>query len=419
MLEAAAGKAELTGQIRSLLAWVGPGRKLTTTGRIGLADARHLVELLGTGDTIDPEIGGRVFKTRSSEDLAHLNRIVEWAKTARLVRVSSTKLITVKKNAALAERPLDLVLALLEAYPRLGKSLFPRNTWRQSLVGDEFTDISQELTAALLRGHGPGPLDELNDIAYDVIEARYMLGGLTKLQHDSLRRMIAVDVTIAMAALHVLGVVVLDREAGSVMLTDLGRYAVRRVRGMAQPGDPVLQLRVTLGGVDGPPVWRQVVIPAGYTLDRVHGVIQAAMGWQNSHLHMFRIAGREYGPAYLDDELETLDEKQFRIGDLVKTGDLAGYEYDFGDGWEHEVAVEAGAAADAAADAATVYPECIAGEGACPPEDCGGPGGFAELKELLAGPPSLERKDMRVWAGEDYDPAHFDLGAANTAAGSI
>ena len=415
MLEAAAGKAELTGQIRSLLAWVGPGRKLTTTGRIGLADARHLVELLGTGDTIDPEIGGRVFKTRSSEDLAHLNRIVEWAKTARLVRVSSTKLMTVKKNAALAERPLDLVLALLEAYPRLGKSLFPRNTWRQSLVGDEFTDISQELTAALLRSHGPGPLDELNDIAYDVIEARYMLGGLTKLQHDSLRRMIAVDVTIAMAALHVLGVVVLDREAGSVMLTDLGRYAVRRVRGMAQPGDPVLQLRVTLAGVDGPPVWRQVVIPAGYTLDRVHGVIQAAMGWQNSHLHMFRIAGREYGPAYLDDELETLDEKQFRIGDLVKTGDLAGYEYDFGDGWEHEVAVEAGAAADAA----TVYPECIAGEGACPPEDCGGPGGFAELKELLAGPPSLERKDMRVWAGEDYDPAHFDLAAANTAAGSI
>ena len=415
MLEAAAGKAELTGQIRSLLAWVGPGRKLTATGRIGLADARHLVELLGTGDTIDPEIGGRVFKTRSSEDLAHLNRIVEWAKTARLVRVSSTKLMPVKKNAALAERPLDLVLALLEAYPRLGKSLFPRNTWRQSLVGDEFTDISQELTAALLRSHGPGPLDELNDIAYDVIEARYMLGGLTKLQHDSLRRMIAVDVTIAMAALHVLGVVVLDREAGSVMLTDLGRYAVRRVRGMAAPGDPVLQLRVTLAGVDGPPVWRQVVIPAGYTLDRVHGVIQAAMGWQNSHLHMFRIAGREYGPAYLDDELETLDEKQFRIGDLVKAGDLAGYEYDFGDGWEHEVAVEAGAAADAA----TVYPVCIAGEGACPPEDCGGPGGFAELKELLAGPPSLERKEMRVWAGEDYDPAHFDLAAANTAAGSI
>jgi hypothetical protein len=198
-------------------------RKLTATGRIGLADARQLVELLGTGDTIDPEIGGRVFKTRSSEDLAHLSRIAEWAKAARLVRASGTKLMPVKKNAALAERPLDLVLALLEAYLRLGKSMFPRNTWRQSLVGDEFTDISQELTSALLRRARPRSLDELRGIAYDVIEARYMLGGLTALQHDSLRRMIAADVTTAMAALHVLGVVVLDREAGTAVLTDLGR----------------------------------------------------------------------------------------------------------------------------------------------------------------------------------------------------
>src|SRR5215467_7548525 len=128
LMKAAAEKAELTGQIRAFLAWVGPGRKLTATGRIGLADARHLVELLGTGDTIDPDIGGRVFKTRSSEDLAHLSRIVAWAKAARLVRVAGTKLMPVKN----ADRPLDLVLALLEAYPRLGKPLFPRNTWRAS-----------------------------------------------------------------------------------------------------------------------------------------------------------------------------------------------------------------------------------------------------------------------------------------------
>ena len=252
-------------------------------------------------------------------------------------------------------------------------------------------------------------------LAYHAIEARHMLTGLTALQHDSLRRTIAVDVTIAIAALHVLGVVVLDHEADSAGLTDLGRYAIRRVRGMAQPGDPVLRMRITLVGVDGPPVWRQVVIPAGYTLDRVHGVIQAAMGWQNSHLHMFRIADREYGPAYLDDELETLNEKQFRVGDLVKTGDLASYEYDFGDGREHELAVGAGATADAA----TVYPECTDGEGACPPEDCGGPGGFTDLKELLAGPPSPEREEMRAWSGEEYDPAYFDLATANAAAGSV
>ena len=83
-LEAAAENAPLTGQVRSLLAWAGEGRKLTQTGRIGLADARYLVEVLGTGDQIDPEIGGRVFKTQSSEELAHLTRVVEWAKAGHL-----------------------------------------------------------------------------------------------------------------------------------------------------------------------------------------------------------------------------------------------------------------------------------------------------------------------------------------------
>ncbi len=251
----------------------------------------------------------------------------------------------VKKNAALAEKPLNLVLALLEAYPRLGRPLFPRNTWRQSLVGDEFTGISQEMVGRLLRSAGPCPLDELGDIAYRRNRGPVHADGPHRAParlaaaHDRGRRH---DRDGRSPRSRCRGPRPRGRSAG---LTDLGRYAIRRVRGMAQPGDPVLQMRVTLADVDGPPVWRQVVIPAGYTLDRVHGVIQAAMGWQNSHLHMFRIAGREYGPAYLDDELETLDEKQFRIGDLVKTGDLAGYEYDFGDGWEHELAVEASAAA--------------------------------------------------------------------------
>ena len=73
------------------------------------------MELLGTGDVIDPVIGGQTFKTKSSEELAYLTRIVEWAKVTRLIRVTGTRLTPVKKNAALADRPLDLVLALLTA----------------------------------------------------------------------------------------------------------------------------------------------------------------------------------------------------------------------------------------------------------------------------------------------------------------
>src|SRR5216684_151039 len=120
-LEAVAEQAALIGQIRSLVAWVGQGCKLTQTGKITLADARHLVELLGTGDRIDPAIGDRVFKTTSSAELGYLTRIVEWAKAARLVRVIGNRLVPVKKNAALQDRPLDLVVVLLEAYPKLGK----------------------------------------------------------------------------------------------------------------------------------------------------------------------------------------------------------------------------------------------------------------------------------------------------------
>ncbi len=70
-VEADAGQAALAGQVRALVAWVGAGRRLTQTGKITLADARHLVELLGAGDRIDPAIGDRVFKTTSSAELGY------------------------------------------------------------------------------------------------------------------------------------------------------------------------------------------------------------------------------------------------------------------------------------------------------------------------------------------------------------
>jgi hypothetical protein len=420
-LDAAAQKAKLTVQIRSFLDWLGEGRKLTQTGRVGLADARYLVEFLDTGDVVDPEIGGKIFKTKSSEELAYLTRIVEWAKAARLIRVAGTRLTPVKKNAALADRPLDLVLAMLAAYPKLGKSLFPRNTWRQSVVGDEFVDIGQELLTALLASIGPCPLATLSDTAYDMIAARYMLGRLTEQQHDFLRRTVAVDIRIAMSALHVLGVVMLDgstdhdRADESAELTDLGRYAIRRMRGMAQPGDALLQVRIELADVFDPRVWRRVLIPSAYPLDRVHTVIQAAMGWENSHLHVFRLGDESYAAADPDDEMGYLDETKYRFGDLVSKADRIDYEYDFGDAWDHALVVEA---REAAKDGG-VYPACVAGEGACPPEDCGGSPGFAEFKAALAGPAGTERDALLQWAGGDYDPGRFNLSAVNAAVSAI
>lgn len=406
--EAAADKAKLTGQIRSFMTWLGEGRKLTQTGRIGLADARHLVELLDTGDTIDPEIGDRMFKTRSSEQLPYLTRVEAWMKAARLIRVTGTRLVPVKKNARLADRPLDLMLALLDAYPRLGKSLFPRNAWRQSLVGDEFAFIGPEILTRLVTHQGPCPLGDLKAAAFDTITAMYTLHGLSELQVEMLQRTIEADVTIAVAALSVLGVVVVDQANDTAVLTDLGRFAIRRLRGMAEPGDRVLQVRITLKHVDDPPVWRQVLIPGAYPLSRVHRVVQAAMGWEDCHMHAFQIGKTTYGPDP-EGEIGYADETKARLADVARVGTRIGYEYDFGDSWEHELVVEARTVAE---DGQT-YPACIAGEGACPPEDCGGVYGFAELKEVLAGPDSAERDEILEWADEDFDPTHFDLAAAN------
>ena len=411
-LEAAAEHALLTAQIRSFVAWVGSGRKLTQTGRIGLADARHLVELFGTGDTIDPKIGDRVFKTKSSEELAYLIRIVDWAKAARLVRVSGTRLVPVKKNATLPDRPLDLVMAMFDAYPKLGKSLFPRGAYRQSLVGDELRDVSKALISTMLAYNGPCPFSLLRASASDVIADRYVLDRLSEQQLDFLQRTIGTDVSIAVAALAALGVAILDEAQDTAELTALGRFRIGRSRRKRLSGEPVLLVRITLLDVTDPPVWRRVLVPAAFTLDRVHRVIQAAMGWQNYHMHVFRVGEVGYGP---DPEgmLGHLEEAKVRLADVAGVGERIDYEYDFGDSWEHELLVEA----RTEAEALKTYPACTAGEGACPPEDSGGFPGYQRLNEILADPSSEEYEELRTWAESQtrgkFDPASFDLAEAN------
>lgn len=407
-LETAAAQAPLTGQIRSFARWAGAGRKLTQTGNITLSDARHLVELLQTGDTIDPKIGDRVFRTTSSTELGGLTQIAEWAKVARLVRVSGNRLVPVKKNVGLLDRPLDLVVALVEAYPSLGKSLFPRSHYRQSLVGDEFADIGDALLTILMTQPAPVPLAELRAAVSEILGDRYRLDMLTESQLDMLRRTVETDVGIAIAALAGIGVATIDETAGAAELTALGKFAIGRLRGLPQPGEPIFQVKITLLDVSDPPVWRRVLVPAAITLRGLHRVIQAAMGWQDYHLHVFRIGGAAYGPDP-EDELGFRDETKTRLCDVAQVGTRIGYEYDFGDSWDHELVVEAASQAEAG----QAYPACTGGEGACPPEDCGGGPGYQELKAVLADPARKEYQEMRVWAdsqdGGKFDPADFDL----------
>ncbi len=171
----------------------------------------------------------------------------------------------------------------------------------------------------------------------------------------------------------------------------------------------IYQLKVTLGDVR-PPVWRRVLVPGGYTLDRLHRVIQHAMGWQDYHLHSFEVAGVQYGEPDPDGELSLRDELDARLDAVASKGSRFTYTYDFGDWWEHEVAVE-----DVfPAEPYERYPVCLDGQRACPPEDVGGAYGYADLLAVVADPAHPEYARMREWLGRDLDPESFHPAVATT-----
>lgn len=170
----------------------------------------------------------------------------------------------------------------------------------------------------------------------------------------------------------------------------------------------VYQLKITLVGI-APQIWRRILVPGGFTLDRLGRVIRLSFGWYGDHLHNFEIAGRQYGCPGPLDEPGLLDELDFRLDAVAGVGGKFGYIYDFGDWWEHEIVVES----VTPADPDKRYPTCVDGERAGPPEGVGGPAGYSRL--LAA------RRDPTVggpMAGPDlpdgFDPTRCDAAAVST-----
>ncbi len=163
-----------------------------------------------------------------------------------------------------------------------------------------------------------------------------------------------------------------------------------------------------------PEVWRQVEVPSDYALADLHDVLQLAMGWTNSHLHQFHVGSVRYSPPNPEDEfydttppLDTAGVRLFEA--LPQPRRQLVYEYDFGDGWEHSVQVEAIKPARPADD----VPRCLSGAGACPPEDCGGASGYGDFVKAIRDPKHPEHDGMLDWCGGTFDPAAFDLGEVN------
>ncbi len=177
----------------------------------------------------------------------------------------------------------------------------------------------------------------------------------------------------------------------------------------------ILELDITLRDAK-PKIWRRLLVDSSMNFLELHYAIQFGMGWTNSHLHQFLAdrGNRYIGIPHEDDMMDIEDGRNMKIGDLLRAPkDKIIYEYDFGDGWEHVVEVKK----VHAPEAGKKYPTLIGGKGACPPEDCGGVWGYADLLETMKKPGTKAYKEMAEWLGleegETFDPEAFDFEDVN------
>jgi hypothetical protein len=176
--------------------------------------------------------------------------------------------------------------------------------------------------------------------------------------------------------------------------------------------DCVHQFLIVLADTD-PLVWRRIQVPASYSFWGLHVAIQDAMGWFDCHLHEFRIVpdvqhgsvvrvgvpGEEFG-----------DEPPVRAGWTVPVSEVLVrgilpllYVYDFGDDWQHAVMYEG----PAPKERGVTYPSYVSGARRCPPEDCGGPHGYAELLDAIRDPTHERHDELLEWLGGSFDADLF------------
>ena len=178
------------------------------------------------------------------------------------------------------------------------------------------------------------------------------------------------------------------------------------------------QFKIQLKNIQKPPVWRRVVVNNHVTFDDFHMVIQAAFGWYNCHMYQFAPGGWGSSPVFkvpdpeFDEPDGAKDSTMVKLSEVFNTpGQKYNYKYDFGDDWDHQVTLEE------ITEGRVIRAICLAGKGACPPEDCGGPWGYSRLLEVLNGPKDIEYKETRAWVGlkrgQQWDVNAVDVKAIN------
>ncbi len=202
------------------------------------------------------------------------------------------------------------------------------------------------------------------------------------------------------------------KKAGSSDEKATARGGQRLVGPVSRGEAAVYQMKIVLIDVETP-IWRDFRVPASIKLSKLSDVIQIAMGWQNEHLHEFSVGEMRIGvsdPEYASVGTEIIDERKIRLKDVVAgEGGEFTYVYDFGDEWVHKLIVKE----VLSTKEEEALPRCLAGARRCPPEDCGGPWGYAKLIEAIADPSHPDHDEMLGWVGGKFDPERFDLRGIN------
>jgi len=170
------------------------------------------------------------------------------------------------------------------------------------------------------------------------------------------------------------------------------------------------EIKVELKEIE-PAIWRVLRVRPQTSLSRLHKVLQKAMGWTNSHLHLFEIDGQVYSEGDIEWESDIQDYHGMRLDKIFTEGRTSFlYEYDPGDSWRHDITLLGTVVGEPGEKIA-----CIGGARACPPEDCGGTPGYYDLLAALSDPGHEEHDAMLEWVGGKYDPNAFDVATVDRA----
>ncbi len=209
---------------------------------------------------------------------------------------------------------------MFAAFDQLGPALCPPG-WYASLLGEDFSEGIAVLLAAIAGGGGDtARIEDAQERVWSVLSNRYYLDQATTEQLGRIRTATDRDLRRAASELVAFGALVEDDE--TLHLSPATEKVLRTMFALVQPGDQIAQMKVTLLDTD-PPVWRRLLVPMTLRLDRLDRVIQAAMGWTNSHLHMFIHPTGHYGTLDLDFPMH--DERKTALRDLpARAGDTFG-----------------------------------------------------------------------------------------------